>query len=331
MIPAEMEALLVFAFVLGLVVLSNYAEEHPRWSLLVSAAFAVLVSLTGLIGGMETVGSLVGMQILATDSPSISVGITLLLSSLVGGLLLVPAVRRRLSSVLPLRADSPVHLAALMLSLYLVSWSFLNLFWMGGLDGLLANVEEVPLGLYAAQAAGFALLSFAGVGLLTRRSLTQAVERLGLEGLSWAGLLVSSVAVIFLLMVEFVVAVAWMLIAPEQAELIGEISEMMLGELDSLGKILLLSLLSSVSEEVLFRGALQPRLGIALSSVLFAVTHLQYAISPATLVVLLIGFVLGLLRRYFGTWAAILTHFCYNFGLMLLAMIARQFVEPLLG
>ena len=75
---------------------------------------------------------------------------------------------------------------------------------------------------------------------------------------------------------------------------------------------------------MLFRGAIQPRFGILFTSILFAITHLQYALSPATLLILIIGLVLGVLRRHFGTWTAIFTHFGYNFSLLLLGLIIER-------
>jgi membrane protease YdiL (CAAX protease family) len=116
-------------------------------------------------------------------------------------------------------------------------------------------------------------------------------------------------------------------VSPEQAEALGQISDQLFGQYDSFATIFILALLSSVSEEFLFRGALQPRLGLVLTAVLFAFVHQQYAISPATLIVLLIGVVLGLLRRHFGTWTAVLTHFGYNFTLLVFSLIASRFLN----
>ena len=68
-------------------------------------------------------------------------------------------------------------------------------------------------------------------------------------------------------------------------------------------------------------------MGLVFTSILFAVFHIQYAISPAILVVLGIGILLGLLRKYFGTWSAILAHFGYNLSLLLLGMVMERFIQ----
>ena len=184
-----------------------------------------------------------------------------------------------------------------------------------------------PITLFVLQAAGLVVIAFAGVGLFLRRSWSQVVLRLGLEKLQWQHLLISVIAVFALMAINFSISGIWLLINQKQAEDISQISNALLGSFDSFGSILLLAVLTGVSEEVLFRGALQPRLGIVLTSLLFASTHIQYAISPATLSVLIIGFVLGLLRRYFGTWTAVLTHFGYNFNLLLLGLLVSNVLE----
>jgi hypothetical protein len=56
----------------------------------------------------------------------------------------------------------------------------------------------------------------------------------------------------------------------------------------------------------------QPRYGLVLTSGLFALLHNQYGISFVLLGVFLMGVVLGLERKYFGTTAAIITHAIFN-------------------
>ncbi|HEX9842563.1 MAG TPA: CPBP family intramembrane glutamic endopeptidase [bacterium] len=88
-----------------------------------------------------------------------------------------------------------------------------------------------------------------------------------------------------------------------------------LGRLES-RQILLLSLLSGFGEEVLFRGVLQPRLGLWPASLLFAALHFpaRRALLPWTAFALGIGLVLGLLTEWAGSlWPAIVLHFLINY------------------
>ena len=94
--------------------------------------------------------------------------------------------------------------------------------------------------------------------------------------------------------------------------------------------MLILALGAGFGEEILFRGALQPAFGLIISSLLFAVTHIQYGLTPITLIVFVIGIILGLVRRYSNTSVAIFIHVGYNFVLGLLSLLAvylEQFIE----
>jgi membrane protease YdiL (CAAX protease family) len=322
MLPLAIATGVLFAIIL----LSNRAETRPQYSRFVQWFWGGVISLVGLLGVAWLVDP--GF-ILAAEGAEVQPGVApvLLVSSLVAGLFLLPAVRCGLARVLQLRPDSPVHLTALILSCFLIAWTLSNLFWVGGVEGMQETAEPVPIEFIVLQAAGLLAVAFSGVGLLTRRSWRQVWERLGLDLFprrSWG---IAATAVVGLLGIYFAGSILWVLVAREQVESISQISDILLGDYDSLGAVFLLSVLSSVSEEILFRGALQPVLGIVPTAVLFGATHLQYAISPATLIILAIGVVLGILRRQFGTWTAILAHFGYNFSLLLMGLIASRLLE----
>jgi len=88
-----------------------------------------------------------------------------------------------------------------------------------------------------------------------------------------------------------------------------------------------LGLFSGIGEEILYRGALQPAFGIVVTSLVFALHHSQY-VNPGLLVIFVIGLLLGLVRKYFGTTSAILVHALYNTVLLLLSLAAAQFISP---
>ncbi len=319
-----MEMLLGLAGALGLVLVANISEGRDRWTSGLAWCLFGLNLCLGLVGAFTLLAGGFGFLLPNLDVSFSSGGAILLVTSVVGFLCLSPAVRKRLSKVMSIRPESPVHLTALILSFYLISWVLLTLSLVGGLQGLQASAGSVSVFGYVIQTLGLLLFSLLGVGLFTRRRWVQVVDRLGLSNFRWRSLLVASLAVVLLVAINLVVSAIWVVLDPSQADAVRQISDAMLRDFDSVGTIFLLAALSSVSEEMLFRGALQPRLGIPFTSLLFAATHLQYAISPATLVVFVIGLVLGALRRYLDTWAAILTHFGYNFGLLLLGLVARR-------
>jgi CAAX protease family protein len=59
------------------------------------------------------------------------------------------------------------------------------------------------------------------------------------------------------------------------------------------------------------RGALQPRLGLVLTSLLFASLHVQYS-WYGMVVIFLLGMVLGTIRRRTSTTAAMAVHVLYD-------------------
>ncbi|MCA1738682.1 MAG: CPBP family intramembrane metalloprotease, partial [Actinobacteria bacterium] len=82
---------------------------------------------------------------------------------------------------------------------------------------------------------------------------------------------------------------------------------------------LLIGIGAGLGEETLFRGALQPRLGITLTSLLWAGIHVQYGPSVLLLDIFVLSVALGFLRRRINTTATFLTHAGYNFLSVMLA------------
>jgi hypothetical protein len=102
-----------------------------------------------------------------------------------------------------------------------------------------------------------------------------------------------------------------------------------LSNVDTVWEGLILAIAAGVGEELLFRGALQPVLGLGFTAVLFGLVHVQYGFTPILLFVIFLALVLGLIRRYFSNTLAIFVHAGYNFVLGLLALLAvyiEQFV-----
>jgi membrane protease YdiL (CAAX protease family) len=80
----------------------------------------------------------------------------------------------------------------------------------------------------------------------------------------------------------------------------------------SLEVLLVFAVLAGICEESLFRGTLQPRTGIVLAAVLFAMIHTQYFLTPILGMVFVIGLALGLLRRHLNTTTAMIAHATYD-------------------
>jgi hypothetical protein len=77
-----------------------------------------------------------------------------------------------------------------------------------------------------------------------------------------------------------------------------------------------------IGEELLFRGALQPRYGIILTSILFALLHSQYGFTFITLGTFVLGCVLGVLAKRYGTTHSIIAHSLYNTLVVIISVLA---------
>jgi membrane protease YdiL (CAAX protease family) len=234
------------------------------------------------------------------------------LTALLAFLPLFPGLRRRLARWLPIDPDSYVHTTALVFAIYQIGLSLGQLALIGSLEtlteaGLTLTIWDVLL-----SGLPWVLFALAGVGLFIRRGWRQAVDRLGLHRPTWRHLLVALAATLLLLALDYAVNLGWQALDSTSYDLLERVTENLFGGLATVGGALVLGLSAGISEELLFRGAVQPRLGLILASLLFAVGHMQYGLSIATLEVLVIGLVLGLLRNRTSTTVAILVHAGYN-------------------
>ena len=247
---------------------------------------------------------------------------TLIGMGLWGMLVSLKPVRQWLGRVLPsLDPESPVHTLALVIVGYLMGNAAFSVS-PGALDALAEAEIEATLFDVLAQQFVFVLAAFIGVGLLTRRDGTALNERLGLQrptrpqiwtGIRW---------MLFFVILQSCIGATWALFDAAGVEQLSGINESLLGDFDTVWEWFLLAAGAGLGEELLFRGAMQPIFGILTTSLIFAVSHVQYGLTPATLVVFLLSVVLGIIRKRSNTTVAILVHAGYNFILGLMSLLA---------
>lgn len=303
------------------------AKRHFAWGtavfngLLLALAFALLLLPEETFAELAAVGP---------DAADVAAAGWVLAGTAVWGLLCsLRSFRLFLARISQLDPDSAVHLTALLLAGYLVGNTALTLSQEALLD---LSVAELTVGIVdvVLQQLGFVAVAFAGVGLATRRDLPAAMARLGLERPSSPQLLLALLIIPSLVVMQALAGGIWALLAPEQAQELGSINEALLAGFDTPAEWFVLAIAAGLGEEVLFRGAVQPVFGLVSTSLLFAVVHVQYGLTPITAVVFLLGLVLGLVRRYTNTTVAVLVHFGYNLVLGLLSLLAlylEQFVS----
>jgi len=321
-------------FVLSLIFIANVAEgsDNDGFKRAVNVLF-IIVNLPLFFAGIAlallppaTLETTAMGQAFTSPRPA---GVTLLLISVWGLMATLPEARRLLGRWLPLEPASSVHTLALILAGYLVGANVLVLS-QGGLEGLAETSEASSIGQVVVAEMFYAIVGILGVGLFIRRHGWKLAERLGLEKPTAEQLKGSVRWILALVALQWLTGVLLYYTNPEQAELLDELNSLLLANMDTVWEWFLLAAAAATGEEILFRGALQPVFGLWVTSLLFAMAHIQYGLTPVTILVFGIGFVLGLVRRRTNTSVAIFVHFGYNFVLGLLALLT-PYLETLGG
>lgn len=270
------------------------------------------------------------VQRLVANLPQL--GMSLWLPAIFGLILALPPVRRWLARILPIDATRATHAVALSFMMLVVVnlWFALAL----GLD-VMADMLEADSGQGAGLQTGallsmtwmqellFLAMALVGVGWLTQRNLRATLERLGIVKPTGRQILIGiglglflTVALLPLDYLTTVTKFGWNQdVARLSEQLIGPLTQSPIG-------ILTLGLAAALGEEAMFRGALQPRFGLLLTSLLFALLHSNYGITLSTVVVLGIGLTLGLARRRYNTSTSMIVHATYNMSIGLASFLS---------
>ncbi|MCD4686883.1 MAG: CPBP family intramembrane metalloprotease [Anaerolineae bacterium] len=211
---------------------------------------------------------------------------------------------------------------------------FVQFIISGGLEGLAETYEDQGIDLLSllSNSIPFVVLSFLGVGLGVRRNWRQTCERLGLEQLTISGFLVSIGLTFALLAGLIIFGVIWSSLVPEDVyEEQNQASEALSQSVSSVGLAFAIAASAAIGEELAFRGALQPVLGLWPTAIVFALMHPQYTLIPAALIIFGVALTFGWVRQRYSTTVAILAHFWYNLiQLLTLFLIPEEATEALL-
>jgi hypothetical protein len=313
----QVEAALLIA-VAALYFTAQAADVHPA----MGRVYTLLAWIPPATGALA-LGALAG--VLVTNGPLTPLRAACAVVSGIGALAslasLMPAAGDRLVGFL-FRGAGSSHTLRLTANIVLViAWVAFPT-WLVFRDQL-ARLLQDPGSLVSASKlsgglVGYVVLAFASVGFMVRRDARGSLERLGLTALrpTDALMVVAGVAALWLVNVgsealeRSALPALW---TGDQA-----FTSALAGAMGP-GQMLLLGLSAGIGEELTLRGALQPKLGIALTSLLFAALHVQYS-WYGMLAILGLGLILGAIRRSSGTTAAILAHALYD----LLAVLAAR-------
>jgi hypothetical protein len=180
-------------------------------------------------------------------------------------------------------------------------------------------------------------LALAAVGLGLSRTWRPALQRLGIIRPAWWQPFLAVLVGSLCLLLPPIANHLTFLLTPRLYFAAGAVSYFEYHGA-TLEVLLMFGLMAGVCEEALFRGALQPRVGIVVAAAFFATIHTQYFLTPILGMVFVIGLSLGLLRRHVNTTTAMIAHATYdvvgNFGLgtggyaMLALLMVAVLVAP---
>jgi membrane protease YdiL (CAAX protease family) len=273
----------------------------------------VLVGVTAVITFLVGAFDLEGAGLLQAGSGGRGLGIDvgIMATGVVAATLASKPMRELVARVAPIDPDNPVHAYALALAVILFGS---QLAMIAFVDVLAVDQTLPPLtvGDLAASQAPFLIMALAGVGLFIRRNASGAAERLGLTRPTWRHIAIALAgAGAFFALVQGAdqLSHAW---TPQVAGQVDKTTQHLFGGLgDPLG-IAAVALLPAICEEILFRGALQPRIGLLATAALFTAVHPQYGLSFDALSVFVVAIGLGLIRKYTNTTTSGVCHASYN-------------------
>ncbi len=303
---------------------AHAGRRQPAVSLVVYLSMIganVLLIVSGSLVLLASFAS--GRPLLALQNTALTpddlafLGRTLLLGGLAATLVMVPFIQRGLARFMDIRPKDPVHTTALVMACYFVTSTLVQTPLLDLLTEEEFTLSPTEL---VGQAFGLTLLALAGTGLGITRSWQEAVQRLGLAWPRWSDWRAALIGTTALVVMQSALGAAWMAVAPESLERVNRITTTLLGEFFNPTGAIIIGLSAGISEELVFRGALQPRFGLLITSMLFASVHLQYAFSFALVIVFILALGLGYLRQRYNTTTAIIVHVLYNALLILLAI-----------
>lgn len=314
---------LVFLLPLPVIAAANWNQQPPAGEGLAAAmgrflGIHLFWPLLGLAPGACAVLGLFTLAALPTTASPAAGGrlagyvAILLLTALVAASLMLQSTRDRLARLIPIDPRSPVDTTALVLSTVVVG---LQIGSQVAIDVLAQQARSGPqLGPLdlVGQEVPFLLAALLGVGLFIRRGPRSTLTRLGLVRPSgWQLVLALAAAGIFYAFGNGVDMLSHML-TPTTAAKVDAANQRLFGSLGNPVGIATIALSAGICEEALFRGAMQPRLGVLWTSLVFAAVHSQYGLSLDAIAVFVLAIGLGLLRRVANTTTTTICHVTYN-------------------
>lgn len=214
--------------------------------------------------------------------------------------------------------------------IFFALWLFVTVLLANNVVGILGFEQLEQVGAFSFGIGGrvspavilasqlpYLAIALLGVGFGVRRSPRETLARLGYGPISLKHLGLVALFVVGAFALALGTDFLFSELQPELYRDVGRVSRTLfdpqgLSPVSAVLFALLIGLGAGLGEETLFRGAVQPVLGILPTSLLFASMHVQYGPSLLLGYIFLLSVGLGLLRRYINTTASFVAHATYN-------------------
>lgn len=243
--------------------------------------------------------------------PVLSIGLGLSLP-------LLKPFRELMGKILPMDAESPIDWSGLAILLGLLGFLIPTAF----IDSAPAAISDnsaaaLTTGLLQ-QLLAFVALAYVAVGYRNYRTGEEATVRLGVQKPTPTQITMGLAGVLAAFVAANIGGLLTQWLQPDVLDSLENSMDAMTSGVTTPFVAIVLALSSGIGEEVLFRGAIQPRFGMVLSALLFAFLHAQYGFTWVLLGLFLIGMIFGWLAKNHGTMAAVVAHVVYNLVVVIL-------------
>lgn len=254
-------------------------------------------------------GLLLTIAGLALAVNGIEAGPIVLASGLGLMLPLVKGFRVWLATVTPIDPASPIDMMGLCLILGLIGFLATSIVNASPSSG---GGDSVSVAYLLVQVLAEVGLALAAIGWWFRRTIQQAICRLGLVRPTGRTVAIALGCTILAFILNGFASYLTEWFQPHVYDEVQKATRDISANVQNPIGAVILGLSAGIGEELLLRGAIQPRIGIVLTSVLFALLHTQYGFSLVVVGLFATGIMLGLERKYYGTTTAIITHVLFD-------------------
>jgi uncharacterized protein len=296
------------------VIFANVAVGKTWANVATPILAAYAPAITVLVGGLDLFASQFGTGVLSSELSAqarFAVDAGFVVTGAAAAGFVFRPIRRDMAGFLQIDPDNPVHALALSLAVVFFGTQVTFIVFTDVLAADRATPALTIADLFLNETP-FLILALAGVGLFMRRNVAATGSRLGLIVPAWwhvALALAAAGAFFGLASGSDALSHAW---SPDLARKVDATTQHLFGQLSGPVGIAAVALIPGLCEEILFRGALQPRIGLVATALLFTAIHTQYGLSVDTVAIFLIAVGLGLIRKYANTTASCTCHISYN-------------------